>query len=86
MGGKDIPVREEGEKRGVSFGDSFTYSVVLEADIEAGRGAGPERLLNVNPCTICRLRVLSKWHYLSEPLLSACRILLQDFFYVNEAK
>ena len=61
-----------GEKRGVSFGEHLSSSVVSDADVEAGREAGPERLLNVNPCcTICRLCVLSKGHYLPEPLLSA---------------
>ena len=38
--------------------------MVSDAEVEAGRGAGPECLLNENSCfTICRLCVLSKWLY-----------------------
>ena len=54
-----------GEKRAVSVRESLSYSMVSDAEVEAGRGAEPERLLNENPCfTICRLCVLSKWLYL----------------------
>ena len=58
---------KRGEKRAVSVRESLSYSVVSDAEVEAGRGAGTQRLLNVNGCfAICRLCVLSKWHYLSE--------------------
>ena len=53
-----------GEKRAVSVRESLSYSMVSDAEVEAGRGAGPECLLNENSCfTICRLCVLSKWLY-----------------------
>ena len=52
-------------KREVFWGEGLSYSLVSDAEIDSERRAGPERLLNVNPCfTICRLCDLSKWHYL----------------------
>ena len=47
------------------MGESLSYSLVSDAEIDSERGAGLEHVLNTNPCfTISGLCVFSKWLYL----------------------